>query len=192
MKQSLFMGAKISGFRYNCQSHGRYVKTRFGTFYLEETPRGLREVQFPREVKTHKQRKPRGKSRLLMKTGKLLKNYLEGKPVSFRRLPIDLSDFTEFEKKVLKALARVRYGQKRSYRDLAKAAGASGASRAVGSVMRKNRLPIILPCHRIICTNGKLGKYSQGLPWKKCLLGIEKQFLRRRIKIQAFDLSKAG
>ena len=103
----------------------------------------------------------------------MLRKYLRGERVSFDRVPIDLSGYTPFEGKVLRILARVRPGDRISYQELARKAGRPRASRAVGSVMRKNRLPIILPCHRVVRSDGALGGYSGGLAWKRRLLAIE-------------------
>ena len=104
---------------------------------------------------------------------RLIRQYLEGKPVSFKKLPLDLAGFTLFERKVLRALATVSRGRSISYQALAANAGNRLASRAVGMVMKKNRLPIILPCHRVLRSDGSLGGFSQGLGWKKRLLFLE-------------------
>ena len=147
------------------------IPTRFGSFYLEATQRGLYQLRFPGRVMLSLLRPfgpPRNDSiRYLRQAKKLLQNYLHGKSVSFHALKFDLSDYTPFECNVLMALSKVRRGELKSYAELARTAGRPRAGRAVGAVMRKNRLPIILPCHRIVHSNGKLGGYSQGLVWKK-------------------------
>ena len=79
----------------------------------------------------------------------------------------DFSDSTDFERKVLAALAKVRRGGVISYGELATAAGSPRASRAVGSALGKNRIPILLPCHRVVASNG-IGGYggSAGRGWR--------------------------
>ncbi len=65
------------------------------------------------------------------------------------------------------------YGQVASYRDLATAAGRPNAYRAVGSAMARNALPVILPCHRVIKNDGRLGSYGDDPAWKERLLALE-------------------
>ena len=79
----------------------------------------------------------------------------------------DLSDSTDFERKVLVALAKVRSGEVISYGELAAAAGSPRAARAVGSALGKNPIPILLPCHRVVASNG-IGGYggSAGREWR--------------------------
>jgi O-6-methylguanine DNA methyltransferase len=71
----------------------------------------------------------------------------------------DLSDCTDFERKVFVALAKVRKGRVISYGELATAAGSPRAARAVGSALGKNPIPILLPCHRVVAANG-IGGYG--------------------------------
>ena len=88
-------------------------------------------------------------------------------------VPIDTRLSHGFRKQVLAHLAFVPYGHTVSYRDLAIAAGNPGASRAVGSAMATNPIPIVLPCHRVLRTGGGLGGYGGGLPVKEFLLRLE-------------------
>lgn len=87
--------------------------------------------------------------------------------------PLDLKSMTPFGEKVLTACAKVGYGETVSYGDLALLAGSPGASRAVGTVMSKNPLPIVIPCHRVISASGKIGGYTGGLHKKRLLMTIE-------------------
>jgi methylated-DNA-[protein]-cysteine S-methyltransferase len=106
----------------------------------------------------------------------LLSRYFAGERVSF---PLDLDAYldqlgcTDFEADVLRALARVPYGRTVSYRDLARDAGHPNAWRAVGSVMARNELPVILPCHRVTRSDGRLGNYGDDPSWKPRLLALE-------------------
>jgi len=108
--------------------------------------------------------------------GRLLQWYFAGDPVTF---PLDLDAYvaavgaTAFEAAALRALHRVPYGEVLSYRDLAVAAGRPNAYRAVGTVMAGNRLPVILPCHRVIHNDGSLGQYGDDPAWKRRLLELE-------------------
>lgn len=80
---------------------------------------------------------------------------------------------TEFQKRVWKALKKVPYGETATYGDIAKAIGSPTASRAVGMANGRNPISIIVPCHRIIGTSGKLVGYGGGLHRKTALLKLE-------------------
>jgi len=101
-----------------------------------------------------------------------LSKFLQGKLKRFD-CPLDLKG-TPFEKKVWSRLARIPYGETRSYKDIAEAIGHPKAFRAVGNANGSNPLPLILPCHRVIESNGGLGGYGHGLKVKKQLLELEK------------------
>lgn len=96
-------------------------------------------------------------------------HYLAGRKFTFD-YPLDVS-FTLSQAKVFSVLKKVAYGTTISYKELAKLAGTS--PRACGRILASNPLPIIIPCHRVICANGKLGGFSGGIQWKKNLLKIE-------------------
>jgi len=81
---------------------------------------------------------------------------------------------TPFQRKVWKALLRIPYGQTRSYQDIARAIGHPKAFRAVGNANGSNPVSIVIPCHRVIESNGGLGGYGHGLEFKKRLLAFEK------------------
>ena len=75
-------------------------------------------------------------------------------------LPLDILSGTLFQKKVWSMLKNIPFGQVRSYKWVAKELGMPKASRAVGNANGKNPVPIIIPCHRVICSNGKMGGFS--------------------------------
>ncbi len=100
-------------------------------------------------------------------------NYLEGSRDNFS-LPMDLYG-TEFQQKVWQAVQKIPYGQTVSYSDIAEIIQKPNALRAVGTAIGANPVPIIIPCHRVIAKNGKLGGYSGGLEMKKKLLLLEKE-----------------
>lgn len=80
---------------------------------------------------------------------------------------------TDFQQQVMHALQDIPYGETCSYGELAKKLGRDGAARAVGSANRRNPLPIIIPCHRVISANGDLTGFAGGLDIKRKLLAIE-------------------
>lgn len=101
--------------------------------------------------------------------------YSRGEAVDLTQISLDVPHRTPFEKKVREQLARIGYGQTISYGELAEAAGKPGAARAVGTIMAKNPLPLVIPCHRVLGAKGKLGGYSapSGLTMKRHLLDLE-------------------
>ncbi len=95
-------------------------------------------------------------------------------------LPVDLSAVTDFQRSVLEVAATIPYGQIRPYGWLADHVGNSGAVRAVGSTMAKNPVPLIIPCHRVVRSDGRIGNYSLGGAHNKIdLLGHEGVDLER-------------
>lgn len=86
---------------------------------------------------------------------------------------INLSKYTPFQKKVWEAVRSIPRGETRSYKWVAEKAGHPQAVRAVGQALKKNPWLGVIPCHRVICSNGSLGGFSQGLKKKKELLRAE-------------------
>jgi methylated-DNA-[protein]-cysteine S-methyltransferase len=101
-----------------------------------------------------------------------LDEYFSGARTVFD-LSLDLRGLPTFTVSVLGELAKVPYGRTATYRDLAERVGNPKASRAIGTVMNRNRIPIILPCHRIVGTSGSLIGYAGGLELKEKLLRHE-------------------
>jgi methylated-DNA-[protein]-cysteine S-methyltransferase len=100
--------------------------------------------------------------------------YFEGKLKAFN-LPLDLRGLSPFSRQVLLATAKIEFGQVSTYGNLAAAAGHPGAARAVGGVMSRNPIPVVIPCHRVVAANGSLHGYSGpgGLKTKSRLLELE-------------------
>ena len=102
----------------------------------------------------------------------VLQAYFHGKPVSFH-FPLDLDQGTPFQQKVWNKLKEIPYGEYRSYKWVAKEIGQPLASRAVGMANNKNPLPPVIPCHRVIGSDGSLTGYAFGIAVKKELLEME-------------------
>lgn len=92
-------------------------------------------------------------------------------------LPLDLVG-TDFQLKTWRALRTIPYGHTHTYGQIAKAIGQPGAARAVGLANNQNRIPIIVPCHRVVGADGSLTGYAGGLPRKRRLLELEAHFAR--------------
>ena len=103
-----------------------------------------------------------------------LEEYFSGMPTTFT-VPIDWSDYTEFRLKALQFTAAIPSGQVATYGGIATAVGRPGAARAVGGAMHANRTPIVVPCHRVVGSDGSLTGFGGGLELKQELLGIEKK-----------------
>lgn len=106
-----------------------------------------------------------------------LQDYADGSSAdSFLDVNLDLGHLGTFQRRVIKFCRQITFGSTISYGELAAKAGYPKAGRAVGTVMANNRIPIIIPCHRVVLASGKLGSYSAPgcVSMKKRLLTIEK------------------
>lgn len=103
-----------------------------------------------------------------------LREYLNRKRTAFT-IPIDWTYFTSFQREALQAVFRIPYGETRTYADIAREIDRPHAFRAVGAANAMNPMPIVIPCHRVLGTDGKLHGYGggTGLPTKEWLLKLE-------------------
>ncbi len=100
-----------------------------------------------------------------------LQDYFEGKRKDFN-IQLDIKG-TKFKKDVYKTLIKVKYGETTTYKELAKNSGHPKAYRAVGTALKNNKIPIIIPCHRVLKTDQGIGNYNGGKWRKEKLLQIE-------------------
>ena len=91
-----------------------------------------------------------------------IRRYLAGEMVDFSRVQTDFSDAPEFMRAAWEACRSIPYGETRSYKWLAAMAGRPNASRAAGQAMARNRIPFLVPCHRVISSDGGIGGYGGG------------------------------
>ena len=101
-----------------------------------------------------------------------LRRYLEGEPVDFPD-KLDLVEMTRFQQNVLQVVRTIPYGETRSYGWVANKLGLPKAVRGVGQALARNPLPIVIPCHRVINSNGSLGGFGGGVEIKEFLLRLE-------------------
>jgi len=152
------------------------TETPVGEVLLAATPRGLCRISYRGEEDVDELARVFG-SRVLRSPRPLdeprrqLDEYFEGSRHEFE-LDLDLV-VPEFYRQVLDELARVRYGETTTYGTLAARVNRPNAARAVGTVMNRNPIPIVLPCHRVIGANGSLVGYGGGLETKRRLLILE-------------------
>jgi methylated-DNA-[protein]-cysteine S-methyltransferase len=115
---------------------------------------------------------------ILADTRRRFLDYYAGNPIDFPE-KIDTSQATPYQREVWDLARRIPYGQTRSYGWLARQLRNPGAARAVGRAMNRNPLPIIVPCHRVISSDGRLGGFRSGTDLKQRLLTMEATALRR-------------
>ena len=142
-----------------------------GICFLEWYDRGGVERILSRVEKRYKRPLEQGSSELLRKLQNELSNYFD-RTINKFLVPLDVNG-TIFEKRVWDKLLKIPYGETRSYGEIASEIGKPGASRAVGRANGSNYLAIVIPCHRVIESNGKLRGYGSGLWRKKYLLDLE-------------------
>ena len=106
---------------------------------------------------------------------KKLEDFASGRRVSFDKIRVRTEHRTEFQQQVILATRAIGFGETLSYGELAARAGSPNAARAVGTVMANNDVPIIIPCHRVLASGGKIGGFSapQGIDLKRRLLDLE-------------------
>jgi len=152
----------------------------FGTLLLARTRKGLVRVGLPNQDPDRLlvDLATRVSPRVLEAPGQLdearreLDLYFEGRLTEFD-LPLDWRLSKDFRRKVLRAIARIPYGQTRNYTQMATSAGNVRAVRAAGTACGTNPLPLVVPCHRVLRSGGALGGYGGGLPMKEALLRLE-------------------
>jgi methylated-DNA-[protein]-cysteine S-methyltransferase len=153
--------------------------TPLGTLLLAATDRGLCRIVYDAEPEQELERLGRTFGLRVLRSPvpvdgarRQLDEYFERRRHDFD-LTLDLRLQADFYRRVLGELARVPYGEVVTYGELAARAARPHAARAVGTVMNRNPLPIVLPCHRVIGANGKLVGYGGGLDRKEALLRLE-------------------
>jgi O-6-methylguanine DNA methyltransferase len=114
-----------------------------------------------------------GASLLVDQARQQLAEYFGGRRVIFQ-LPVDLRHCSAFATAVLQATRDIPYGEVRSYKWVAERIGRPKAMRAIGNALHKNPAPIVIPCHRVVKSDGSMGGYAFGAGWKKRLLHLER------------------
>ena len=156
------------------------AETKIGKIYLAGSEKGLKMIALtPKEWHRFVQKAESKKAVSLIpdqsklkSLGKGLKDYLAGRKVNFRQ-KLDWDGFTPFQKKVWSQMLRIPYGETRSYKWLAAKVN-TNSPRAVGQACGSNPWPIVVPCHRVIASDGSLGGYGGGLALKEKLLKLER------------------
>lgn len=153
------------------------VNAPFGPLYVAVSDRGLRRVGFPDEADSFLDGVDR-RARIMHDPAAVapyatqLAEYFAGKRRSFD-LPVDMRDLRPFQRSVLEVALRIPLGSVWTYSQVAQAIGKPRAARAVGQALGNNPVPIVVPCHRVIASTGRLQGYAGGLAIKQQLLALE-------------------
>jgi methylated-DNA-[protein]-cysteine S-methyltransferase len=157
------------------------VDSPLGPLVVAATPKGLVRVsytEFRGEDEVLEELARRVSPRVLEAPARLdpvrreLDEYFEGRRQDFD-VPIDWSYLAGFTREVLRATARIGFGEVSSYAGVAAEAGSPRAVRAAGNALGSNPMPVVVPCHRVLRSGGKLGGYTGGLERKEFLLRLE-------------------
>ena len=145
------------------------VTTQLGKLRVECSSRGVCRLEFGVVAESGN---GRDRARPSTTLARQLTQFAAGKSVRFA-VPLDLTAGTPFQQAVWRALLKIPRGETRSYAWVAKQVGRPRATRAVGAACGSNPVPLIVPCHRVVASDGSLGGFSGGLPVKKKLLKLE-------------------
>jgi methylated-DNA-[protein]-cysteine S-methyltransferase len=157
------------------------VDSPLGPLVVAATPKGLVRVsytEFRGENEVLEELAARVSPRVLEAPARLdpvrreLDEYFDGRRQGFD-VPIDWSYLAGFTREVLRATARIGFGEVSSYAGVAAEAGSPRAVRAAGNALGSNPMPVVVPCHRVLRSGGKLGGYTGGLERKEFLLRLE-------------------
>jgi methylated-DNA-[protein]-cysteine S-methyltransferase len=152
-----------------------------GELLVAVTPRGLIRIAYGAEERSDsvlEELARRVSPRMLEAPAALdevrreLDEYFGGKRTGFD-VPVDWQLHDGFSRRVLRATARIPYGELLTYAQVAAKAGSPRGSRAAGNALGSNRIPIVVPCHRVVRTGGALGGYTGGIERKEYLLDLE-------------------
>ena len=151
------------------------ITTPDGTFLAAFTATGLARIEFP----ANRARPPQPvtslppRLRSWARTAERAVNQVLAGTAPSALPPLDLSAGTAFQQAVWGALRRIPAGTTRTYADIARTVRSPRASRAVGQACGANPIPLLVPCHRVVASGGRLGGFSGGLEWKRRLLARE-------------------
>ena len=152
-----------------------------GPLYLVASEKGLQGVYWIKQkavLEVNSLSGSKKEIKILAETVRQLDEYFEGKRKEFK-IPFDVIVGIDFQKSVWNELKKIPYGETRSYGEIAHQLKKEGASRAVGGANGKNPLSIVVPCHRVIGSNGTLTGFAGGLNKKSKLLELELKHVKR-------------
>ena len=147
--------------------------TRAGPITIWTSNEGVRRIEFGPLPRDHHGDSPEERPPLLQRAVTQLEEYFDKKRTSFD-MPLDWGGaHSDFQRDVYEQLLAIPYGHVVSYGDIAKAVGKPDMARAVGQAVGANPIPIVVPCHRVVASDGRLTGFGGGLPAKVALLKLE-------------------
>ena len=146
---------------------------------IHASDRGVTAIRLKRDGAGRKKNGGARCQRLCAGAAWELSAYFAGRLTAFSS-PYDIHALPPFARAVLKMTAKIPYGEVRSYEWIARKLGNAKAARAVGNALARNPIPIIVPCHRVVRTDGAIGGFALGAGWKKRLLNLEKTFVKTK------------
>ncbi|MGQ9679195.1 MAG: methylated-DNA--[protein]-cysteine S-methyltransferase [Candidatus Bathyarchaeia archaeon] len=159
------------------------IQSPIGIIWVAENGKGLYKIglnlsekSFLKMIGSNVKAEPEYRRERFHTLEEMFKKYFEGTPTSFD-LPLDLKG-TDFQLAIWKAMLRIPYGRLSTYGALAAEIGRPKSVRAAGNAVGDNPLPIIIPCHRVVRSDGTLGGYGLGLEVKRYLLSLEGSLTR--------------
>lgn len=161
----------------------QFVKTRIGDIVIVWQEQGIKpkiiKIILPKLSRNYLEKKypsiMPGRNKTIDKVASAIKNYISGKKIKFKFTIkfIDLQRLKHFQKKVLSLTNSIPRGRVESYGSIAKKLGIPKGARAVGQALAYNPFPIIIPCHRVIKSDGSIGGFGGNIDLKRKLLKIE-------------------
>ena len=156
-------------------------ETDFGWVGIAVSPRGLLYIILPQPTEAESLRQlrdrwPEARFATEEELGEVedrLRRYFAGQPVSFDDLELDMGQATSFQRRVWEVTRAIPRGQTRTYGEIARQVGAPRAARAVGQAMANNPWPVVVPCHRVLGSDGRLTGFGGGLEMKRRMLEME-------------------
>ena len=151
------------------------IASPIGRLFVASTAANVSEIRFHTRMSSRQKRLRHDSLDGIVKTAvDQLESYFRGELQEFN-LPLSPGG-TSFQQRVWAELRRIPYGETASYGDIAKRIGSPGAARAVGAANGSNPIPIVIPCHRVIGSDGSLTGFGGGLKIKKWLLELEREY----------------
>lgn len=169
---------------FHADERATLFPTAFGPCGIAWNESGLTRLQLPESDASATERRLRGRAQLVEPSAApewvawaivALQRYFAGRTVDFAGICLDLRDCSDFHQRIYEALRDVGYGKTTTYGALAAEVGSPDAARAIGQAMGRNPLPIIIPCHRVLASGGRIGGFSAhgGATTKERLLTLE-------------------
>jgi len=156
-----------------------YFLTSFGSGIVYATDKGIIKVEIPdlsmNEAALNTVQSEFEPSEMTMHAARLLQRYFSGESTDFTGIPVQLEGMTPFRQKVLEVTRKLAFGEICSYGQMAVLCGSPSAARAVGGALASNPVPLIIPCHRVVASDGRLTGFSApgGESTKMALLKME-------------------